>query len=200
MPLYREVMASGALWDPGHGQPIDAQRLEEILRYGVTSMGDEVLDTYEFMVKYRLCDLEHSPLKAEMSFQTYLSSYEVPFLFMDATGDLGDITTFSHEFGHYLDGYLNYDAEETIDLAECYSQAMELLMLTRLDGELSERELDSLYQMKMLDILGMYVQQGAFAEFEHIVYSADPEELTRGLLNRPSCRPVPGLRLQRGRL
>ena len=183
VPLYREVMASGALWDVESG-PIDAQRLEEVLRCGVSDMGEDVKEAYAFMVKYRLCDLDYSPLKAEMSFQTYLSAYEVPFLFMDAGGTLNDITTFSHEFGHYLDGYLNYNAEETIDLAESYSQAMELLMLTRLDEVLSEEELENLYQIKMLDVLNMYVQQAAFAEFEHIIYSTDPEELTEDYVNR----------------
>ena len=183
VPLYREVMASGALWDV-ESSPIDAQRLEEVLRYGVSDMGEDVQEAYEFMVKYRLCDLDYSPMKAEMSFQTYLSAYEVPFLFMDAGGTLNDITTFSHEFGHYLDGYLNYNAEETIDLAESFSQAMELLMLTRLDEVLSEEELENLYQIKMLDVLNMYVQQAAFAEFEHIVYSTDPEELTEDYVNQ----------------
>ena len=183
VPLYREVMSSPALWNM-ESSPIDAQRLEEVLRYGVSDMGEDVQDAYEFMVKYRLCDLDYSPLKAEMSFQTYLSAYEVPFLFMDAGGTLNDITTFSHEFGHYLDGYLNYNAEETIDLAECFSQAMELLMLTRLDDVLSAKELDNLYRLKMLDVLDMYVQQAAFAEFEHIVYSTDPERLTEDYVNQ----------------
>lgn len=183
VPLYRKVMSSDALWDVESG-PIDAQRLEEVLRFGVSDMGKEVQEAYEFMVKYRLCDLNYSPLKAEMSFQTYLSAYEVPFLFMDAGGTLSDITTFSHEFGHYLDGYLNYNAEETIDLAECFSQAMELLMLTRLDEVLSGEELENLYRIKMLDVLNMYVQQAAFAEFEHIIYSTDPEELTEDYVNQ----------------
>ena len=183
VPLYREVLASGAFWDL-ESIPLDAQRLEEVLRFGVSDMGEEVQEAYEFMVKYRLCDLDYSPLKAEMSFQTYLSAYEVPFLFMDAGGTLNDITTFSHEFGHYLDGYLNYNAEETIDLAECFSQAMELLMLTRLDEVLSEKELDNLYRIKMLDVLDMYVQQAAFAEFEHIIYSTDPEQLTEDYVNQ----------------
>ena len=182
VPLYHEVMSSESLLYL-EGSPIDAGRLEEVLRYGVSDMGQDVQDAYEFMVKYRLCDLEYSPLKAEMSFQTYLSAYEVPFLFMDAAGTLDDITTFSHEFGHYLDGYLNYGAEETIDLAECYSQAMELLMLTRLDQVLSDKELGDLYQIKMLDILNMYVQQAAFAEFEHIIYNTEPEKLTVEYVN-----------------
>ena len=182
VPLYREASLTDVFYsyDPGS---IDAQRLEQVLRQGVSDMGQDVQDTYEFMVKYRLCDLEYSPYKAEMSFQTYLDSYEVPFLFMDAAGGLDDITTFSHEFGHYLDGYLNFNADETIDLAECFSQAMELLMLTHLDDVLTEKELASLYQIKMGDILGMYVQQGAFAEFEHILYNTAPEDLTLDYVN-----------------
>ena len=182
VPLYKRVLAADPFGTRADDE-LSAERLEEILRFGVKDMGAEVQDTYEFMVKYRLCDIVHSPLKAEMSFETYLSAYEVPFLFMDATGTLSDITTFSHEFGHYLDGYLNCDEEETVDLAECFSQAMEFLMLTRLDEVLSEEELDALTKEKMTDVLGMYVQQGAFAEFEHIVYAADPDELTPEFLN-----------------
>ena len=182
VPLYRQLAPYGYLPEV-EPMALDAQRLEDILRDGVRSMGEDVQDTYEFMVQYRLYDITYDPLKAKMSFQTYLPSYQVPFLFMNSEGGLGDITTFSHEFGHYLDGFLNYEEDETIDLAECYSQAMELLMLTRLDGTLSDWELDSLYEMKMLDVLGMYVQQGAFAEFEHIVYASDPDQLSQDYLN-----------------
>ena len=183
VPLYLDVVESGAFWSV-ESSPIDAARLEKVLRCGVGDMGEDVQEAYDFMVKYRLCDLEYSPLKAEMSFQTYLSAYEVPFLFMDAAGDLEDITTFSHEFGHYLDGFMNYNADETIDLAECFSQAMELLMLTRLDEVLSPEELQNLVQIKMLDILNMYVQQAAFADFEHIIYNTDPEKLTMDYVNQ----------------
>ena len=183
VPLYLDVQETDLAWGVSATE-LSAERLENALRVGVSSLGDEVLDTYEFMVKYRLCDIVHSPVKASMSFQTYLGGYEVPFLFMDATGTLDDILTFSHEFGHYLDGYQNFDADETIDLAECFSQSMELLMLTRLGDTVSEKELETLYDLKMLNILDMYVQQGSFAEFEHIVYGADPEELSVEYLNQ----------------
>ena len=183
VPLYLDVMSTD-LYYTVENSSIDAERLTEILRSGVSGMGDDVTETYEFMHEYHLCDLEYSPRKANMSFQTYLGAYDVPFLFMDASGNLNDITTFSHEFGHYLDGFVNYDAEETIDLAECFSQSMELLMLTRLDGVLTAEELQNLYQLKMLDILSMYVQQAAFAEFEHILYSTAPEELTVDYANQ----------------
>lgn len=182
VPLYKVVMSSYPYQGLDNGE-LSEERLEEALRSGVSGMGDEVSDVFSFMVQNRLYDISHSPLKAEMSFEIYLDSYNVPFLFMDSAGTLSDITTFAHEFGHYLDDYLNESASETIDLAECYSQSMELLMLTRLDGVLTEKELDSLYRIKMLSILEMYVQQASFADFEHIVYSAKPEELTAEYIN-----------------
>ncbi len=37
--------------------------------------------------------------------------------------------------------------------------------------------------MKMLDTLELYVQQASFAEFESIVYSMDPDELSAEVLN-----------------
>jgi oligoendopeptidase F len=183
VPLFKQLFESGELYAYEDG-PLDTGRLEGVLEAGVRSIGGEAEETFDFMKKYGMYDIAYSINKSNMSFQTYLDDYESPFLFMDAGGTLDDITTFSHEFGHYLDGYLNYGAEETIDLAECFSQAMELLMMTRLDRELSGEELENLYQIKMLDILNMYVQQAAFAEFEHRVYSMEPEELTEESINQ----------------
>ena len=93
-----------------------------------------------------------------------------------------DVLSFSHEFGHYVDAYVNYDAFETIDVAECFSQAMEYLMLSYYGGDLDEAEIDNLYRMKMLDTLELYVQQASFAEFEHRVYAMDPAELSGAIL------------------
>ena len=73
-------------------------------------------------------------------------------------------------------------------LAEVYSQALELLILDRLDGELSEAEIETLRQIKLADVLSMYVQQASFAEFERQVYAADPDQLSAGWLNDLSLR------------
>lgn len=128
--------------------------------------------------------------KAAMSFQTYLENYEAPFLFLDPYGDTEDILTFSHEFGHYVDAFVNYNASETIDMSECYSQAMEYLALGYYDEVLGEDEADNLRRMKLLDTLDLYVQQASFAEFESTVYSHG----SRSALRRSSERPVPPAR------
>ena len=61
-------------------------------------------------------------------------------------------------------------------------------MLFQLEGEMSESSLDNLWKSKMLDSLDMYVQQASFAEFEHQVYSRDPNTLTVEDLNAISLQ------------
>ncbi|EJW94432.1 exported peptidase, partial [gut metagenome] len=146
-------------------------------------MGKEVEEAFDFMVDGGFYDISFSSNKAPMSFQTYLSQYEAPYLFIDPVGDIEDIITFSHEFGHFLDAYVNYNAYETVDVAEIFSQAMEYLMLFYYGGALSDEEQETLINIKIMDTLEMYVQQASFAEFESIVYSTDPELLSADFLN-----------------
>ena len=117
-----------------------------------------------------------------MSFTTYLDNYDAPFLFIDPYCDTEDVTTLSHEFGHYLDAYVNYNAYESLDLSECFSQAMEYIMLDRCamqDGD----EQAALRLIKLLDTLDLYVTQASFAEFESRVYAMDEDELDADALN-----------------
>ena len=100
---------------------------------------------------------------------------------------LGLIVT-AHEFGHYVEAYVNYDSYASIDVSECYSQAMEYLLLGSVEENMSPRELDNLYRLKMVDTLDLYVQQASFAEFEHLVYSVPPEELDADYLNELSLQ------------
>ena len=187
VPFYEEVMGR----DPYAAVSYDllsSRRLHSILRTGAENIGGQVLEAFDFMSDYELYDIEVSADKAAMSFQTYLDSYEAPFLFLDPVGDVEDVETYAHEFGHYVDAFVNYNASETIDVSETFSQAMEYLILGYLDGAVKDRELENLYRIKMLDTLELYVQQASFAEFEQIVYSMDPEELTADFLNELSLR------------
>ena len=187
VPLYREVMATDP-YGRVHYDYLSEKRLHAILRSGAENMGSEIQESFAFMSRYGLYDTAASAVKAATSFQTYLDDYEAPFLFLDPYGDMEDVLTFSHEFGHYTDAYVNYNAPETIDVAETFSQAMEYLMLGYLDETLSQSEVENLYRMKMLDTLELYVQQASFTEFESLVYATDPEELSTDMLNRLSLQ------------
>ena len=162
VPVYEEVMEASP-YDDIYYDYLDEDELLSVLGSVTELMGGDVKAAFDFMTKYELCDVSLNSSKATMSFQTYLSNYEAPFLFLDPYGDTEDILTLSHEFGHYVDAFVNYNASETIDMSECYSQAMEYLALGYYDEVLGEDEADNLRRMKLLDTLDLYVQQTSFA-------------------------------------
>lgn len=182
VPFYEEIMEDdpyGQLWY----DYLSGRELYEIMSTVARQIGGDVGEAFTFMGEYGLYDVSVSAKKASMSFQTYLSDYEAPFLFLDAYGDTEDILSFAHEFGHYVDAYVNYDAYETIDVAEIFSQAMEYLTLSRLDSAMDADEAENITRMKLLDTLDLYVQQASFAEFESRVYDMGAENLSAEVLN-----------------
>ena len=178
VPIYEEL---ADYW-------VDTPWLEEgelfdALRLAAEAMGGEVWDAFSFMSDYGLFDVSFGENKSAKSFQTYLSDYDAPFVFVSPYGDDSDILGFAHEFGHFLDAYVNYNASESIDLAEVFSQAMEYLTLEYLQGALPVQRLENLRMLKWKDTLELYVQQASFAAFEQAVYAADPETLSAAFLN-----------------
>ena len=182
VPYYRELMETAPYADVWYDL-VPEELLYELLAQAAEEIGGDVAKAFRFMSKYELYDISVSYKKAAMSFQTYLTDYDAPFLFLDATGDTEDILAFAHEFGHYTDAFVNYDSYETIDLAECYSQAMEYLILSRLGSSMEEEDVENIARLKMLDTLELYVQQAAFAEFESRVYALGAENLSAEVLN-----------------
>ena len=166
------------------------ESLRNMLQSAAKNIGGTVFDAYRFMTAYELCDISKSARKLEASYQTYLYDYEAPFVFLNSRGDSKDYTTFSHEFGHFTDSYYNYGANEDLETAETFSQAMEFLALTYTDT-LSDREKDTLLKMNLLDTLQTFVYQGAYADFESRVYALDPDEVTLEKINdlyRQCCK------------
>ena len=178
VPVYKELMA-GEPWLQLEYEYLSEDSLHDALRLAAKKMGGHIDNAFEFMSRYNYYDIELRPSKAEMSFQTYLSSYQAPFLFLDPYGDTEDILTFAHEFGHYVDAWYNGEIYENIDATECFSQAMEYLMLCYAD----EQHRENLERMKLLDTLDLYVQQAAFYEFEKRVYETKADSLDVDYIN-----------------
>ncbi len=187
VPFYKEYMETQPYSEIAY-YDADEEKLISAVKTAAHSMGGKVEEAFEFMTSGGYYDISLSSDKAPMSFQTYLTDYEAPYLFVDPVGDIEDIMGFSHEFGHFLDAYVNYNAFETVDVAEVFSQAMEYLMLFYYGDALSDEELEALVNMKIMDTLEMYVQQASFAEFESTVYTTDPELLNADFLNQLSLK------------
>ena len=185
VPLYKEVMAASP-YDQLWYNALSEKELLGIMDTVAGQIGGQVEEAFDFMCDYGLYDVAVSTKKVDMSFQTYLSDYEAPFLFLNPYGDTEDILSFAHEFGHYVDAYANYDAYETIDVAEIFSQAMEYLTLSRLDSAMEAEEAENVVRMRLLDTLDLYVQQASFAEFESRAYAMGAEALSAEVLNELS--------------
>ena len=165
---------------------LEEEDLYYVLEGVAKGLGGDAKEAWTFMDRYHLSDLRISGDKPDMSFQTYLSDYEAPFLFVSPSGDTEDIITVTHEFGHYVDSFVTYNRMRSIDLAECFSQAMQFLSLDAMGDVLTDEAVENLRRMNLVDILDTYVQQISFADFERQVFAN--EDLTVEWINDLSLR------------
>lgn len=161
--------------------PMDTDEVMEKLKDGAYMFGGDIATAYDYMIAYDLFDLTESSSKMPGSYTTYLPSYESPFLYVSPTGDINDFLTATHEFGHFVDGYVNCNETISIDCAEIFSQGLEFLMLDRAD--LTSYERSSLTQSKIADCLMVFLSQACYAEFEQRVYDLPEEKLTAEVIN-----------------
>ena len=182
VPLYLWAKNNGSLYGVGNS-PLSSDVLYGDLASITASIGGDCADAFDFMSRYGLYDIEPSVYKADTSFEVYLPSYEAPYIFLNPKSTTADLMTFAHEFGHFTDAYVNLGASETIDVAEIFSQALEFLSLSHMDGVLSSREISQLRKGSVIDALNTFIQQAALADFEHKLYALDPDTLTAQKLN-----------------
>ena len=162
VPIYVELASSDA-WDYGYMRTGERQ-IYGYVRTAAEAMGGPVWEAFQVMEDRELYDISYSPNKYGISFETYLDSYEVPFLFLCPSLENRDKLTFAHEFGHFCNDYHSYGSSAGVDVLEVFSQGMEYLSLCY--GEGTQR----LARTKLADSISTYVEQSAFATFEHRLY------------------------------
>lgn len=140
----------------------------------------ELYDIYSYMLQHSLFDIEPASVnRFDGAFTTYLDLYNAPFIFLATSGSVTDYTTLFHEFGHFADAYMNYSDQTSLDLSEVSSQALEMLLLTELEGELSNQIAEKLRLCKIRDALECIIFQGFYATFEHIAYDIPAEKISK---------------------
>lgn len=164
VPLYQQVNNSN-VWDFGWRDCNEAESLEH-LRSAAQSMGGSVAEAFELLDTAGLYDIRYGPNKYDASFEVYLTSYYEPFIFMNPSLTQWDKLTLVHEFGHFVNDYVSYGSYAGIDVAEVFSQGMEYLSLCYVEDE-------KLEELKLADCLCIYVEQAAYASFEHQLYQLE---------------------------
>lgn len=170
VPLYRQ-MARSDVWDVGM-KACDSKEMFRFVQDMAAKMGGLINGAFLLMDGAELHDIADSPNKYDTAFSLYLTGYYEPFLFMKPAGNQWDKLTLAHEFGHFTHDYVCWGTYAGTDVAEVLSQGMEYLALCY------GKDTEELTRMKLLDCLCVYVEQAAYADFEHQVYGLTGEELT----------------------
>ena len=161
--------------------------LDEIINNGYELLGganEELNEAYSYMLQHKLYDIELSKENRKSgAFTTYLNTYNAPFIFISAHGNITDYSTLFHEFGHFYDAYVNYNSSASIDQKEISSQALEYLMLLKTEGKLSKKDQLYLKYTMLWDALETFVIQGFYAKSEELIYALDYEDITVGNIN-----------------
>lgn len=170
VPLYRELGQSD-VWALGNVS-CSAEEAFQFVKAASENMGGLIDGAFQLMEQSGLYDIKYSVNKYNASFETYLFSYYEPFLFMNPTMTARDKLTFAHEFGHFAHDYVCWGTYASTDVSEVMSQGMEYLALVY------GGDTEDLARLKMADCLCVYVEQAAYASFEHQVYDLRGAELT----------------------
>lgn len=149
-------------------------------------LGGDYKDAYSYMLQHKLYDVKAgSANRYDGAFTTYIDDNASPYIFMTASGFIRDYTTLAHEFGHFLDGYVNYGVDASLSVSEISSQALELLTLTKLRNNIPARNYSYLEYYTMFSYLNsVLLTQSFYAAFEHMAYALDYENITEDRLEK----------------
>ena len=127
----------------GNAVPTAADELPRAARRMYHALSPEAGEFFDEMVRRELLDVAASPNKISgMGFcEEPAEPYRMPFVFANCSGTASDVTVYTHELGHGLQGYLSAQTQPVSDyiglspdLAEVHSKTMELLPLPYAPG------------------------------------------------------------------
>lgn len=168
-----------------YSEEMSTEQTMELLSDVAHSFGGAFATAHDYMIDHDLYDITESSSKMPGSFMTYLSAYEMPYLYVSPTNDIGDLMTSVHEFGHFVDGYVNCNGTSSIDCAEIFSQSLEFLALDV--ANLTETQRSSLRRSQAADAVMVFLSQACYADFEMQLYLLDKDELTAERINEIFC-------------
>ncbi len=103
-------------------------------------------DCLRKMKELKHFDLESRKGKAPGGYNCPLSESGAPFIFMNAAGQMSDVTTMVHEGGHAIHSFLSHDLELSafkeypMEIAEVASMAMELFSMNHWEAFFEKEE------------------------------------------------------------
>lgn len=122
-------------------------------------------------------DLESRKGKAPGGYNCPLAESGAPFIFMNAAGQLDDVTTMVHEGGHAIHSFLSHDLELTgfkeypTEIAEVASMSMELFSMDHWKVFFdNEEELNRAKEQQLERVITIFPWIATIDKFQHWIY------------------------------
>lgn len=150
------------------------------------SFDREMADTFAYMRRNHLYDIEYGEAKLPTGYTVALPAYGSAFIFNSPYGDYQDLSDMVHEFGHFHETIhsTRHDlwTDFNIDVGEIDSQALELMFTGSADELFGERYGAVYEEVILYNILDAVLDGCLYDEFQAAAYD-DPglsvEELDR---------------------
>lgn len=130
-------------------------------------------------------DLDSRKGKAPGGYNCPLPETGAPFIFMNAAGQMGDVTTMVHEGGHAIHSFLAHDLpltafkEYPMEIAEVASMTMELFSMDHWDVFFNDpADLKRAKQQQLERVLTIFPWIATIDKFQHWVYE-NPNHSTK---------------------
>ncbi|MCI9332845.1 MAG: M3 family oligoendopeptidase [Oscillibacter sp.] len=154
---------------------------EEVLdaiRPFVVEFDREMGETFDFLRRHGLYDIEYGAAKLPTGYTVALPAYGSAFIFNSPYGDYQDLSDMVHEFGHFFETFhcTRHDlwSDFNIDVGEIHSQALELMFTGEAEALFGERY-GKVYENTILyNILDSILDGCLYDEFQTAAYQ-DPE-------------------------
>src|SRR6266496_1011305 len=194
MPLANEIyerkkwklgVASLRPWDteaePEGINPLNPFKTGSELLQKTLSCLDEVnpffADCLRQMQKMQRLDLDSRKGKAPGGYNCPLPETGAPFIFMNAAGQMGDVTTIIHEGGHAVHSFLTHPLQLTgfkeypMEIAEVASMSMELFSMDNWHSFFNTKEeLKRAKEYQLERVITIFPWIAIIDKFQHWVY------------------------------
>ncbi|MDA8224068.1 M3 family oligoendopeptidase [Desulfosporosinus sp.] len=181
LPYYDEKFS----FQTGNASPQgDTEWIVSNGRRMYNELSKETSEFFEFMVENELMDLVSKRGKAGGGYCTYISQYQVPYIFSNFNGTSGDIDVLTHEAGHAFQVYCSRKFQipeyhwPTYEACEIHSMSMEFFTWPWM--ELFFKGDTDKYKFSHLSDALLFIPYGVSVdEFQHFVYDhpeASPQD------------------------
>jgi len=134
-------------------------------------------DCLQTMLKMGRFDLESRKGKAPGGYNCPLAETGAPFIFMNASGQMGDLTTMVHEGGHAIHSFLTHPLrlsafkEYPMEIAEVASMSMELFSMDHWDLFFEDKnDLARAREHQLERVITIFPWIATIDKFQHWIY------------------------------